>query len=219
MSAEKADPKAGQAATPEKKTDAAAKPKTDSAPAKPKTDSAPAQAPAPKKNNDARLKSARMLFPTSGRVGFANVEYNGAAPPKDVMVKMLRRENEIRLTDDVQEQLDKSIVDDSDSYTAIIEGIQKTVLKQFGFEDNENNLTMYRAALSLYPNDDEIKNEAYYYKYNRSRQGTLKQGDSIDLQTLSLYNLSTNQTENVFDILQVDSNTNLPLVLIAGSIS
>eukprot|EP01088_Endostelium_zonatum_P021560 TRINITY_DN85_c0_g2_i1.p1 TRINITY_DN85_c0_g2~~TRINITY_DN85_c0_g2_i1.p1 ORF type:complete len:211 (-),score=51.30 TRINITY_DN85_c0_g2_i1:674-1306(-) len=210
MSAEKVgDPKKVEAATPEKKTEAQPASKD------PPTKTWPLERKPPRQRNF----GAKMLFPTSGRIGFNFITYDGTAPPKDVMVKMLRRENEIRLTDNVQEQLDKTIVDDSDSYTAIIEGIQKTVLKQFGFEDNENNLTMYRAALSLYPNDDEIKNEAYYYKYNRSRQGTLKQGDSIDLQTLSLYNLSTNQTENVFDILQVDSNTNLPLVLIAGSIS
>eukprot|EP01088_Endostelium_zonatum_P021562 TRINITY_DN85_c0_g3_i1.p1 TRINITY_DN85_c0_g3~~TRINITY_DN85_c0_g3_i1.p1 ORF type:complete len:210 (-),score=48.03 TRINITY_DN85_c0_g3_i1:655-1284(-) len=172
-----------------------------------------------KESKPAKRPGARMLFPTSGRVGFESVTYDGPALPKDVLVNMLRRENEIRLTSTVQEQLDQTIVADSDSYTEVIEGIQKSVLKQFGFEDNENNLTMYRAALSMFPDDSEVRNEAYYYKYNRSRQGNLKEGDSIDLQSLSLFNLSTNQHQNIYDILQLNSNTTLPLVLIAGSIS
>jgi len=166
-----------------------------------------------------RGSGARMLFPTSGRVGFEPVVYNGPAIPKDVLVKMLRIENEIRLTEEVQDKLDQTIIADSDSYTEIIEGIQKTVLKQFGFEADQTNLTRYRAASSMYPDDAEIKNEAYYYKFNRSRQGNLKEGDSINLQSLSLYNLATNQHQNIYDILQVESNTQLPLVLIAGSIS
>jgi len=59
--------------------------------------------------------------------------------------------------------------------------VQYGVLREFGFEEDQldDGLNYLRSAQSLYPNDDEIRNSAYYIKYNRSCQGDLKEGDII----------------------------------------
>jgi len=74
---------------------------------------------------------------------------------------------------------------------------------------------MLRSALSMYPDDPELKTLVYYHKYNRSRQGDLKLGDKIDMSGIQLADIAgTTLTE-----LSSCAQPNRPLVLIAGSIS
>jgi len=89
------------------------------------------------------------------------------------------------------------------------------VLREFGFLDDEQGLTMFRSALTMYPDDPELKNLVYYYKYNRSRQGDLKIGDKIDMSTIQLANSAGTDCTELSSYAQPDR----PLVLIAGSIS
>jgi len=88
-------------------------------------------------------------------------------------------------------------------------------LREFGFNDDATSLVMFRSALSMYPNDEELKNLAYYYKYNRSRQGALHCGAEVDLSKITLRSLDGTQS---FPLSQY-AEQGKPLVLIAGSIS
>jgi len=128
---------------------------------------------------------------------------------------MLVRENELRLSDAVQTAFDQCAISDSAKYTDVVEGVQKQVLREFGFSDDGASLLMFRSALSMYPNDEEIKNLAYYYKYNRSRQGELYCGAEVDLSKITLKSLDGTQS---FQLSQF-AVEGKPLVLIAGSIT
>lgn len=158
-----------------------------------------------------------MLFPTSGRIGFDQIAYSGPRVAKDVMKAMLVRENELRLSEEIQTAFDGCAISDAAKYTEVVEGVQKQVLREFGFKDDSDGLVMFRSALSMYPDDEELKNLAYYYKYNRSRQGELKCGDKVDLSKITLSTLDNTQT---FQLSQIaEQNPDKPLVLIAGSIT
>jgi len=167
------------------------------------------------RNPDERRFAARMLFPTSGRCGFDPITYKGPVVPRNMMKAMLVRENELRLSDAVQTAFDQCAISDSAKYTDVVEGVQKQVLREFGFSDDGASLLMFRSALSMYPNDEEIKNLAYYYKYNRSRQGELYCGAEVDLSKITLKSLDGTQS---FQLSQF-AVEGKPLVLIAGSIT
>ncbi|ETO01289.1 hypothetical protein RFI_36155 [Reticulomyxa filosa] len=114
-----------------------------------------------------------------------------SAITRETLLKMLKRENEIRLG---KEMLD-CLEDESSQYERTkklgessnevfipwsIETFQKKVVHEFGYKtDTEVTyaLQMLRAARTLYPNDVEIKNAAFYLKYNRARRGELRVGD------------------------------------------
>jgi len=132
------------------------------------------------------------------------------------MRNMLRRENELRLTETTQNLYDTCAASDSAKYTEITDNVQKQVLREFGFSDGVEGLQMYRSALSMFPDDEEMKNLVYYYKYNRSKQGSLQVGDNIDLTRITLSSLDSSQSLPLSSFVQ---QPNVPLVLIAGSIS
>jgi len=156
-----------------------------------------------------------MLFPTSGRIGFDPLPYHGPIIPKSILKAMLTRENEIRLTEKVQNQYDSCALNDSDMYTFVTETVQKQVLQEFHFPDDSQSLNMLRSALTMYPNDSELKELVYYHKYNRSRQGDLSVGDDIDMSLIPISNLQGNSIQSLESFERKGS----PLILIAGSIS
>jgi len=169
----------------------------------------------PNRKEKKRSYGARMLFPTSGRIGFDPIRYNGPKIDKPILKAMLSRENEIRLTETIQNLYDTCVLTDSEKYTEVTTNLQKQVLREFGFVDDEQGLIMLRSALSMYPDDPELKTLVYYHKYNRSRQGDLKVGDKIDMSSIHLANTAGNSCAELSSYAQPD----LPLVLIAGSIS
>jgi hypothetical protein len=184
----------------------------------PSTDTTPTKTDDAKKNTkkeSSKMHSARMLFPTSGRIGFDPIRYDGPKIDKSVLKAMLSRENEIRLTETIQNLYDSCALTDSEKYTEVTTNLQKQVLREFGFVDDEQGLTMLRSALTMYPDDPELKNLVYYHKYNRSKQGDLKVGDKIDLSTIQLVNTAG----TTFTELSSHAQPDRPLVLIAGSIS
>jgi len=106
-------------------------------------------------------------------------------------------------------------LNDSEMYTLVTENVQKQVLQEFNFPDDSQGLNMLRSALTMYPNDSELKELVYYHKYNRSRQGDLSVGDEIDMSLIRVSNIEGNGVRS----LDSFEKEGLPLVLIAGSIS
>ena len=78
---------------------------------------------------------ARMLFPSSGRLGFEMYKDEKLGERKierDLLVKMLLREKEVRLSEQVQEKMDHYLItNEEDEYSKLLEDIQKK-----GFEEN-----------------------------------------------------------------------------------
>jgi len=132
----------------------------------------------------------------------------------------------LRLSDEIQEEMDRCETrNDSDQYAQLLERIQKTVLKEFGFEGTDQDLHLFRQGLGMYPDDKELQSIPYYAKYNRVRdEGDVKMGDLLKDVTLT----STQNATELISLKQFYENEcakkNLPVnltpfVIIAGSVS
>jgi len=143
--------------------------------------------------------------------------YEGQKIELQTLKNMLKRENEIRLTKEIQMKYDQCALIDEKEYTKITDQLQMKVLKEFGFDQNEKELKRYRAALSMYPQEvNELKELVYYYKYNRSKDGELKVGDVVPLSSLTLRALDGIHSETLSTFCETSS---VPVVLVAGSIT
>jgi len=140
------------------------------------------------------------------------LKYEGEKIELEILKKMLKRENEIRLTEEIQMKYDACAMSDENQYTKITDGLQRQVLNEFGFDMNKKELKRYRSALSMYPEEKELKELVYYYKFNRSRDGELQVGDTLPLTSLTLSSLTHTP-------VTLPSTSTLPLVLVAGSIT
>ena len=146
---------------------------------------------------------------------------------RDILLSMLKRENELRLSDKVLDMLERevSIEHKNENYyrdaeyndcncvydasknlvftSQVIKNLQKQVISEFGYNINDKNILNYcleilHSALYLYPNDNEILNSVYYLKYNRAKQGNFKIGDKfLDIKSLLYYNKFLNKLKNI----------------------
>mmetsp|Transcript_7191 Transcript_7191/g.8111 ORF Transcript_7191/g.8111 Transcript_7191/m.8111 type:complete len:248 (-) Transcript_7191:376-1119(-) len=166
--------------------------------------------------------SARMLIPHNGRVGFDLIKpsLGMQRPPKEVLKSMIKREAELRRSDETQRAFDAHGLDESRNFS-LLQGIQTKVLSEFGYDD----VNILRTALSLYPNDQALTNEirelAFWMKYNRAKQGNLNVGDVVP--DLVLSDL-TGQDVRLSDWYEATCGVAMgsggpPLVLVAGSVS
>jgi len=165
-----------------------------------------------------------MLFPTSGRHGFRPIEssFTTLADDKDILKAMLRRDIELRLSDEIQNEFD-AMLNRNECLANLCERVQRQVVTEFGFE-LESGLNFLRSAVGRYPNDSEISDIAFYIKYNRSEQGSLRPGDrildadlwSVDQQPVSLLDYY-HQTCQPFFNKQLEKER--ALVVLAGSIT
>jgi hypothetical protein len=92
--------------------------------------------------------------------------------------EMLRRENELRLS---EQTLSRFKVEGHEMYVPITEAIQSQVCLEFGLSE-EVGLTALRCADRLMPTSEdlaEIKEISFYRKYNRMRDGDVKEGDRV----------------------------------------
>jgi len=169
----------------------------------------------------------RMFFPASGKSGFQFYQGDEKLFDKkidrDLLVKMYKRENQVRVSEEIQMKMDKCQMDDDDTYADLLENIQKTVLREFGFDGSNDDVMLFRQGLNMYPEDKELKSIPLYSKFNRARDGELQIGDELQDSTLcnidnpnsrvSLVNFYKNECER--RNIPEDS----PLVIIAGSIT
>jgi hypothetical protein len=96
----------------------------------------------------------------------------------DFIKEMLRRENELRLS---EQTLSRFKVEGHEMYVPITEEIQRQVCREFGLSE-EVGLTALRCADRLMPTSAdlaEIKEISFYRKYNRMRDGDVKEGDCV----------------------------------------
>jgi hypothetical protein len=121
---------------------------------------------------------------------------------------MLKRENELRLSQDVQKRFEEA--ERSGSKTDWIEvasQVQLEVLREFNVA--ESSLQAYRCAANKH-------GISLYVKYNRAREGSLKVGaPAPDVSLISLMDDGTTHLQFLLDMQQADR----PLVVVAGSLS
>jgi len=128
---------------------------------------------------------------------------------------MLRREDELRLSDKVQELYAKR-PEDGVWKTRVTINVQRQVCSEFGFVvDIEDGLDLLRSASTLYPNDREIKESAHWLKYNICEPCPINIGSSVPDVQLHQY-IGTEETTKT-SLRKVIQSVEVPTLLIAGS--
>uniref|UniRef100_A0A6C0H5H2 Uncharacterized protein n=1 Tax=viral metagenome TaxID=1070528 RepID=A0A6C0H5H2_9ZZZZ len=140
-----------------------------------------------------------------------NIEFIISNVPRNTILEMLKKEQEIKYSKEIQDIYTLKFYNKS-TVNIDIE-IQKFVLKQFNFTDSKKSLHNYWKIPSTYWNDNEIKNSVFYMKYNIFQYTSLMIDDSIV--NCNLIEYPTKKSVSLFDI----SNQTKPLVLLAGSIT
>ena len=95
-------------------------------------------------------------------------------------------------------------------------------MKEFGYQGNEQDLSLFRQGLSMYPEDKELQEIPYYNKYNRARDGYLKVGDTVEDVVLS--DKDCKEKTSLFSFYEqrrqaLELGAEASLVVVAGSIS
>lgn len=123
---------------------------------------------------------------------------------------MLKREDELRLSEEVQDKY--GLYPESwDWKWQVTDEVQRQVCKEFGFADNvEEGLDLLRSSQVLFPDDEELKQAAHYLKYNIHISCPLQIGCVVP--NIPLYNLSGEETQ-LHDVAKLHKKT----MVLAGS--
>ncbi len=125
----------------------------------------------------------------------------------NVVISMLKRENELRLSSDVQKRFEEAERSgDKSDWIEVAEAVQLEVLREFSVP--EMALDAYRCAA--------IKHGiSLCVKHNRAREGNLQVGSiAPDISLISVEHDGLTRTQSLLD-LQPNGR---PLIIIAGSL-
>lgn len=121
-----------------------------------------------------------------------DIEYE-FPPSKDKLLRMLKREEEIRLSDEYI-NLCSLVSNEIDGWLKVTESIQKMVCYEFGYTNTLDNLlaiNYLRSAQYIYPEDPKINMTSLYIRNNKSQDLnlTMKIGDKVpNINIIDLYN-------------------------------
>jgi hypothetical protein len=170
---------------------------------------------------------AKMLLPSSGRVGFGPIPWPTDAssgqpkrlfeiPAATIMSKMLVRESEIRLSKAVQDALEDRELDTETFFMRI----KEQVAREFGYETPVENAIAVEAlrgatAKTLYTNDADVQAALpFYVVHNKSRDGELAENHLVDDCTRGLVSVGGDAKPEAFVV--GDSGAR-PILIVAGS--
>lgn len=148
----------------------------------------------------------RMFHPSNGRDNFAQfcptIPFE-QMPDRDTLIKILMRDNELRLSKDLQ---DEYWVAEFPSKVTLKAQLQ--AVEEYGYSDP----WIIPSAISYYKDDLELMNIPHYVKYNRSQPGKIQMGESVpDLPLTSMQGCGTSL------LGELSPHSSLPVVLVAGS--
>lgn len=135
---------------------------------------------------------------------------------RDKILEMVKEEQIVRYSNQIQEVYTMQFyASQNKNYTKINieQEIQKYILRNFGFNDNNESLQEYWKIPQTYWNDEEIKNSIFYMKYNIFQYPKINLEDNlIDVPLISY-------KTNSINLLSSLQTPNKPLVILAGSMT
>jgi len=150
--------------------------------------------------------ACRMFHPSNGRSNFLpftpTIPFE-EMPNRETLLKILMRDNELRLTKNIQDEYWKS-----DYPTGITLKVQTQAVSEYGYSDP----WIIPSALGYYKDDVEMMGIPHYVKYNRSRQGQMTCGNTVpDLPLSTLHGCATSMHK------LLAPHAGAPVVIAAGS--
>ena len=137
-----------------------------------------------------------------------------------VLMRMLDRENELRLSESVNSAIRTY---GHSAYGDIMDAVQRHVAEEFGYGDDvDRGVSFMRCAESIYAGDAErlreIREVSYYRKYNRCKDGDVVVGEPYPPLPPLFECADSLQRVDIFDAYYISPGKK-PLVLLAGSYS
>eukprot|EP01062_Namystynia_karyoxenos_P001404 TRINITY_DN10485_c0_g1_i1.p1 TRINITY_DN10485_c0_g1~~TRINITY_DN10485_c0_g1_i1.p1 ORF type:complete len:270 (+),score=85.63 TRINITY_DN10485_c0_g1_i1:109-810(+) len=110
-------------------------------------------------------------------VPFARSALQGKLP-RDLVMRMYARENELRTSPEVQADYSRQIIPFNSDTTA---ALQRRLMKEFGLPSDPKGLRLWHTQRSHHRDDPEVMAVPLYVKYDVSRAGDLRVGhDYVD---------------------------------------
>lgn len=133
---------------------------------------------------------------------------------KEFLKNMLRRENELRLSDETQKKYMEAEKKSEADWINVTLELQRQVVREFGIRNIDRGVHAIQSAYSRYgATDSDFFEIPLYVRYNRARQGDLKEGEpAVNISKLFHVDDIT-KTSNLFDF----AKPAVPLVVLAGS--
>jgi len=128
---------------------------------------------------------------------------------RSILVDVLRREEEMRLSPPCQKEFGQ-IGETHEKFNIFTTRLQSQCSLEFHV-DPTVGVELIRSAVSLFPDDEEIKSIPHYVRHNRCRAGHLKPGDPLAPANVS--DMSGEQAMQLTDLIQMDR----PVVLLGAS--
>jgi len=133
-----------------------------------------------------------MFHSTSGKSGFAPYEIaTNFTIEKSLLQKILMREDELRASDQYQEEWSQS--DDLSWMRDVAVKIQKRALEEFGITDPKGLIVLQNARFK-YKDDSSMNKLTIYMREDRSRKGDLQYLDEAP--NAKLYTLEGKKKTN-----------------------
>jgi len=164
------------------------------------------------------LCGVHMFHPVNGRYGFDALpkpEIDLPIPSLDLLKNMLKREEELRLSDKYQ----ALFANPGNNAIHVAELAQEQVADEFGYTGEEVSqiISVIRSAPAFYPEaKTEICQIPHYLKFNRSAKGKFEVGDKIqDVKVATLQGKETSLFKHLKDLKYPDR----PILICSGSYS
>ena len=156
-----------------------------------------------KKPNGAVLP--QLIYNSPSRIEFS----------KEQIIKILRLENKIRLSNKAKELYDINKSNDVSIHLKIDKDIIKKALKNFGYKPEEDDsLKAYHIATSKFINDEEVRNSVVWMRYDKCKIGDYTLGDHLNFDNIKLFDMD----EKVCLLKNLISNDR-PNLIVSGSMS
>jgi len=136
---------------------------------------------------------------------------------RNTILEMVKEEQKVRYSKTIQEAYtDQYYAQKHNSGYNVVSieiDIQKHILRQFGFKDDNNSLNEYWKIPSTYWTDEEIKNSIFYMKLNMFQYPKISiDDDLIDTQLIEYF------TNNEISLSSLQ-NQDRPLIILSGSMT
>jgi len=134
------------------------------------------------------------------------------AAVRSLLLSMLRREDQLRLSADVQNRYQRQ-KDDFPWKIRVTEDVQKQVCREFGFRaDIKEGLDLLRSAEALFPGDAEVKDSCHWLRHNICKPCPISVGDVVP--NVTVYTSPAGMATQLHEIV---GSCAQPTVIFAGS--
>jgi hypothetical protein len=161
-----------------------------------------------------------MTHSTSGKRGY-NIHYKPTTYQfsRELILKVLAREDTLRLSDPSYQLLYTSCGDDTDKISFVTKQLQVQALLDSGVDKNEVDeaLVALRNMRHDYRYDEEVLQAAIYHRADHCYGGSLMNGSPVS--DVTLYDLEGNEMSLLKYYEKVDGTMTKPLVIVSGSVT